>query len=422
MNSSSIAATNRSSALSNELRDIDPAIASLRTRISGLGAGLFDIEQSPALPLASGSTYAGLTEKTVGAVQSALRELWVGYPRLVAAMETIETVRGTSDSLRSGERDTLRSLLAEGHAELAGKTMEGEHDRLAALLSTAHKNLDVIDLGFSVCATKLGELETLARSAMTSAERTGERINEVSRLAKQLAEQRVIASSDPLGWNGSAAAGIDMQLHTLASELGVVLQTQDQLDDLVASGAKRLDALRLLIANGIVAAAKTKSRMADTDSLPSPLRVSVLDGADGLRTRLGALSMELSVDPRKARQLWILWDRDMNRTESAAHLVLSANAKPIAERDALRGRLDGFEAKAAAVGVVEMSALVQLHRDAMTLLTTPPVSLSACEVAVSAYGQAVGTATAGRLAATDSGSTSGSGHSSRNSKHAKVGK
>jgi hypothetical protein len=407
--------------LGSELRELDSAIASLRSRISGLGAALFDLEQTPALPLASASTYTGLTAKTAEGVRMALAELWLGYPKLVAAMETVEAARGTSDSLRSGERETLRRMLLEGHGELAGKTLEEEHDRLATLLSSARNNLDTIDLGFSACSTTLGELETLARSAMTGAEQTGERVNEVSRLAKQLAEERVSASADPLGWQKSAAAGIGIQLHALASELGVVLQTQDQLDQLVIDAAKRLDALRVLIANGIAVAAKAKSRMAETDSLPSPLRISVVDGADGLRDRLSLVGAQVAIDRRKARQLWMLWDRDMNSTESAANLVLSANAKPITERDALRGRLDGFEAKAAAAGLVEMSALVQLHRDATTLLTTPPVSLSACERAVSTYGHAVSSAISERSnSKTNPGSGSGDGSDTAN--HAKVGK
>jgi hypothetical protein len=384
--------------LTNELRSLDPAIASLRSKISGLGAALFDLEQTPALPLASGSSYIGSTAKTAKAMQAALGELWLGYPKLVAAMEAVETARGTDDSLRSHERDSLRALLVSGHGELAGKTLEEEHDRLNALLATARKNLETIDFGFAACATTLGELDALARSAMTSAEQTGERVNEVARLTKQLAEQRVSAAADPLGWQSAGANGIATQLRALATELGVVLQTQDRLDEYVVEGAKRLDGLRLLIANGIAAAAKARSRMADTGALPAPLRVSVLDGADGLRNRLRGVGEALDTEPRRARQLWTLWDRDMSSIEATAASVLQRNAQPIAERDGLRGRLDGFEAKAASAGVVELSSLVVLHRQAMALLTTPPVSLGACEAAVTNYGQAVSGAIAQRSA------------------------
>lgn len=376
---------------------LDSAILSLRSRISGLGAALFDLEQNPALPLASGSSYTGVTARTAGEMKVALADLWLWYPRLVAEMETVETARGTSDSLRSHDREALRDLLFEGRSALAGNTFEQEQDRLSNLLTEARKHLDAIDHGFAACATALSELETLARSAMASAEQTGERVNEVSRLTRQLNDQRANAASDPLGWQGaSAAAGIGAQLRTVASELGVVLQTQDRLDELVVDGTKRLDTLRLLIANGIAAAAKTKSRMADTDSLPSPLRVSVLDGSDGLRNRLALVGEALDSDPRKARQLWMLWDRDMSATEANATAILQSNVKPIVERDGLRGRLDGFEAKAAAAGVVEIAALVKQHRDATALLTTPPVSLGACESAVTAYGQAVSAAVAER--------------------------
>jgi phage FluMu protein gp41 len=383
--------------MSSELSVLDPAVSSLRSRISGLGAALFDLEQNPALPLASGASYSGLTAKTAGEMKAALADLWLGYPKLVAEMETVDTARGTSDSLRSHDREALRDLLFEGRGALAGNTLEQEQERLSNLLVSARKHLDAIDFGFASCATALSELETLARSAMTSAEQTGERVNEVSRLTKQLSDQRANAASDPLGWQGaSAAAGIGAQLRTLASELGVVLQTQDRLDELVVDGATRLDALRLLIANGIAAAAKTKSRMADTGSLPAPLRVSVLDGVDGLRNRLAVVGEALDADPRRARQLWTLWDRDMSTTEANAKAILQSNAQPIADRDGLRGRLDGFEAKAAAAGVVEIAELVKQHRDATALLTTPPVSLGACELAVTAYGRAVSAAIADR--------------------------
>jgi phage FluMu protein gp41 len=375
---------------SSELSVLDPAISSLRSRISGLGAALFDLEQNPALPLASGANYTGLTAKIAGEIKVALADLWLGYPKLVAEMEAVETARGTSDSLRSHDREALRLLVVEGRTSLAGNTLEQEHDRLNNLLVVARKHLDVIDDGFATCATALSELEALARSAMTSAEQTGERANEVSRITKQLNDQRANAAADPLGWQGaSATAEIGTQLRAIASELGVVLQTQDRLDELVVEGAKRLDTLRLLIANGIAAAAKAKSRMADTDTLPAPLRISVLDGVEGLRHRLALVGAALDADPRKARQLWTLWDRDMSATQANATSVLQCNAQPIAERDSLRGRLDGFEVKAAAAGVVENPTLVQLHREATALLTTPPVSLRACEIAVGAYGQAV---------------------------------
>lgn len=369
---------------------LDPAISLLCSRISGLGAALFDLEQNPALPLASGSNYSGVTAKTAGDMKVALADLWLGYPKLVAEMEAVETARGTSDSLRSNDREALRVLLVDGHTSLAGNTLDQEQHRLNNLLVVARNHLDAIDDGFATCATTLSELDNLARSAMTSAEQTGERVNEVSRLTKQLNDQRANASSDPLGWQGaSAAAEIGTQLRTIASELGVVLQTQDRLDELVVEGAERLDALRLLIANGIAAAAKAKSRMADTDALPAPLRVSVLDGVEGLRHRLALVGVALHAEPRKARQLWTLWDRNMSATEANATTVLQRNTQPIAERDALRGRLDGFEVKAAAAGVVENSSLVQLHREATALLMTPPVSLRTCEVAVGAYGHAV---------------------------------
>jgi hypothetical protein len=381
--------SSNSSVLTNELRSLDPALASLRSRISGLGAALFDLEQTPALPLASGSSYTGVTAQTAAAMQTALSELWTGYPKLVAAMEAVESLRGTEDSLRSSDREALRELLVGAHGDLGGNTLQQEHDRLSAVLTSARKHLEIIDFGFASCATTLAELDSLANSALSSAEQTGERVNEVARLIKQLAEQRVSAAADPLGWQTSNASSLESQLRTLAVELGVVLQTQDALDELVLSGQRRLDILRVTIANGIAAAAKARSRMANTDSLPAPLRVSVLDGADGLRSRLDVVRASLGTDSRRARQLWTLWDRDMSALEANASLVLQSNTQPIAERDALRGRLDGFEAKAAAAGVVETSSLVHLHREAMSLLTTPPVSLIAAEAAVGAYALAV---------------------------------
>jgi hypothetical protein len=46
--------------------------------------------------------------------------------------------------------------------------------------------------------------------------------------------------------------------------------------------------------------------------------------------------------------------------------------------------------------VVEIAELVKQHRDATALLTIPPVSLGACELAVTAYGRAVSAAIADR--------------------------
>jgi hypothetical protein len=69
--------------------------------------------------------------------------------------------------------------------------------------------------------------------------------------------------------------------------------------------------------------------------------------------------------------------------------VVAANRRPLARRNELRGLLESYRAKAAALGRAEDPELDELHRSAREVLWSAPCDLEAADLRVRRYVEAI---------------------------------
>ena len=81
------------------------------------------------------------------------------------------------------------------------------------------------------------------------------------------------------------------------------------------------------------------------------------------------------------------WRRQAAAARDASWRAAAAQRALVATRDELRGRLDAYRSKAAALGRVEAPRLAELHRRARDVLYTAPTDLSIAGELVDAYRQ-----------------------------------
>ena len=177
----------------------------------------------------------------------------------------------------------------------------------------------------------------------------------------------------------------------LAIPVAVAAESVAQLRDAVAGldaatacardAEQRLAALREAIeaAAAAVAAAAAEQTRARSRVLPGPAAVP----ADDLGAELDAVRSDADRARAAASGDWAATDRRLAALETRAR-ALQRTAEAAAEterglvdeRDALRGRLTAFQAKAVAVGLAEDPDLETAHRRALDELYSAPCDLA----------------------------------------------
>jgi hypothetical protein len=79
------------------------------------------------------------------------------------------------------------------------------------------------------------------------------------------------------------------------------------------------------------------------------------------------------------------WRRQVQECRDDALAVARRSRSMIAERDELRARLDGYRAKAAALGLLEDPAVVSAYERARSILHTAPTDIDVARDLVVAY-------------------------------------
>jgi hypothetical protein len=195
--------------------------------------------------------------------------------------------------------------------------------------------------------------------------------------------------ADPLTFaaNGPTTAQLRQATADLAADIATAtshLRTESGLRDAyperIAVLQGDIDALAMEESETAAAFARATEKIAAT-GLPA-----VPDAADVLRARIAEL------DALHAQQQWRRLADDVDTLRSAiaraterARELRGAADGLIARRDELRGRLEGYRAKAATYRLDEHDQLGPMHAKARTLLYTAPCDLPAATKAVVGY-------------------------------------
>lgn len=364
------------------------ALGDLRAGVSRMADALFRLDTAPELALVrDGSAMVGQSAVLAGEATARLRSAWELYPVLTSAVDALEeAVAGRREAeaerllgpsgvaLPDGTSTSPVALLASLEDDL--EAAQESAGRLAAAWRDTVPRLDRASATLAMVEARASDLGV-----------GGPDVVQARSLLSDLVRQ---SAADPLGIDpGPAERAVERARARVES---LVEQRASLPADL--EGARRMLAeISGAIDAGRHALAATRSRIAGPSGTLEPLDPALLDaGPSALRPWLGRL------EAAAAAGNWVTaapgldqWQQEADRLLHRARAVLAANQAPLAHRNDLRGLLDGFRAKAGAVGRAESPTLTALYRAGRDALYTVPCHLDTAEARVRDFVAAVNT-------------------------------
>ena len=391
-------------------RDAERALARERERYSTMSVNLLDLADDPTCRLLAGAPLRGITREAWAAAESALNSAWAHMGAYQEALEEADAIFRGRPRPGSDDLGRLRRLLSQASVSQAAEippaqreaagpatatrttslaqlssAMEAEYKQVANVVAAVGEVWQVVDARAGQLAADLeqGVDEVWHGSAAAAAELLGERLGRI----------RAVAQSDPLslcpGW--PAPGPVDTaQLEDLRRDLEQLRSEAEDLRRLREHGADRLTRLRAQLeeveAAESDAAARRKHALSRVlADLPAPP-----DAAPALRRRLGA------AEALHRQRSWTAFgtalsdlETSVAAAETSAHEAAERAAALLAERDRLRGRLAGYQARARRLGVIEEPAISTLFRRVQVQLWTAPCDLRAAADAIERFRRSI---------------------------------
>jgi chromosome segregation ATPase len=199
-------------------------------------------------------------------------------------------------------------------------------------------------------------------------------------LADDLAERLV---SDPASVSAQDGSNLDLQVANAAKQMATLRTGHDNLDaDLNATEAL-LASLRVLRARAEAARIEALAKIVDPQGLVRLPDESLLDGPDGMASRLDELFANAATAAwTQKRSLLDAWLNSARKLEAQLIRAGDANRAPLEARNELRGRLRAYSAKIAAMGRAEDIDLTNVVDRARSELYTAPTDLAAADAAL----------------------------------------
>ncbi|HEX2047939.1 MAG TPA: hypothetical protein VHF27_09250 [Acidimicrobiales bacterium] len=351
----------------------------LRDGITRLAQKLYEIDASPELALVRERDQLVGRSKTAAEEAGTLVDgLWTRYPQLTEAGERLDAALGR------GNRNEVASLLQTTGASALLRSLEADAERASALvqqLGTAWRN----------AVPRLDALRARLGTAAATADTLGMPGDPELAAARTVVDDVTArAAADPLGAEIDDAERLVQRVEDRLSELA---RTKASIgSDLDASDA-RLEQIAQLIAAGHGAREVAEDRIVDPRGLVPPLEPAELDTGDkALRPWLARIRAQARAGawPAAAGALE-QWREEADALHARADAVARANRAPLERRNDLRGLLDAFRAKAAALGLAEDPVLTERYRSAREALYAYRCDVRRAETLVREYGRAIDT-------------------------------
>ena len=391
-------------------RDAELALTRERERYAAISVNLFDLADDPTCRLLAGASLGGATREAWAAAEAALNSAWAhlgAYQEALAEAEAIFRERPRPGSARLSRLQRLLSQsavpqsaveippaerAAAGPATATRTTslaqlsaaMESDYKQVASLVGTVDKVWQVVDAYAGPLA---------ADFELAVEEDWHERADAAGLLRERLHAIRVAARSDPLALRPDwpAPGPVDTaQFEELRRDLDRLRSEIEELRGLREHSGERLKQLRaqleLLEAAESGAAARRRHALSRVVAdLPAPP-----SAATALRRRLAAAE-ELHRQRSWTALGTALGDLEICVT-AAGKVAREAGERAsalLAERDRLRGRLSGYQARARRLGVIEEPAISLLFQEVEVRLWTAPCDLRAAAGAVELFRQSI---------------------------------
>ena len=351
--------------------------ADVRDGITRLAQTLYQIDSSPELALVRDrDQLRGRSAKVAEEAGGLVDGLWTRYPQLTEAGERLD------GAMSSGDRQAVQNLLQRDGTAALLRTLEADAQRastLIAQLGTAWRN----------AVPRLDALRGRLAKAAETAEALGMPGDPELAAARTVVDDVTAqATADPLGAQIDDAERLVQRVEERLSDLA---KTRASIGSDLDAAEARLGELATLIAAGHGARKAAEGRIVDPGGLVTPLDPAELDTGDrALRPWLHRLKAQARAGawPAAAQGL-AQWQDEAAALRSRADAVARANRAPLERRNDLRGLLEAFRAKAAALGLAEDPALTKLYRSAHEALYAYRCDVRHAETLVREYGRAI---------------------------------
>ena len=365
---------------------IDRELASRTKEVAAMSATLIELDSHPGLEHVRRYPPTGVTAQRWAVIEKELAELWEDLGRVTSILDSARMVRARRSNVDDDDRAELTRLLfgrplevSRRRIPLAQRTITGPAetvesvgladvvDRMRADYPAVAEFFDSVDRVNSLVAERLAPLQR--------------RLDEAGAAGpKEIADLLAVSATDPLSLTTQEVeqriSAIADSIASRSAELAELAALQANWPDAIAATTLQLDALR----DATHQAAQIRAR-AEQTVVAGPLPVHP-DAEPALRAGLRSIT---TPDPAALRSL---------RRQIEAALRVVREDEQLAQglldrRSELKGRLTGYQAKAARLGLGEDPDLLASSRIAAGLLSRPPCDLRAVTRAITDYQQMI---------------------------------
>jgi len=386
------------------LTALDERLQALGLVAERVAANLLDLEQDPTRRLLDTASLTGSTAASWAEANETLRSLWQCYTHVIGVLDHARSVRDASDtpdaataaqlsmlldgpavSIDLGTRPIHeRSLLGErGNVERLSvdetiARMAGGFDRIRTVIGSAARTWHELAPRLTTAREHIDALRALDGPCRAPGNDGSDA------LATRIGTTVVQAMADPLSVTEADVQAIEREV--------VVLADERRSDDAFARefAARMSDAHRLLDETRLAAAdadtvARTVAPKFITEELPA-----LDDEPASLATALAAVESLVSQHQwSAARRALECWSERAATLRAVSVGVAERGKRALDHRNSLRGRLDACQAKAHALGLVEVAALDEIYRQAQAALYHAPTDLDRAGELVHEYHNAL---------------------------------
>ncbi|MBB2943978.1 hypothetical protein FB565_003707 [Actinoplanes lutulentus] len=377
----------------------DIELERLESAVAAMAANLVELDENPDRKELGATRLTGQTAIAWADAEDALAQLWQGHRRLGELIAEARALRGARrvdaaafTRLILGGSITLSTStvpLAQRGLTGAGQvsTVCSPGDLLAAMESAFATAVDVVSQAGDRWRRLLpGAADAAAALAHARALGSGPLLDDANRL---LGTFTGTLASDPL----SADPAILARVRDLITRADAERTSATELRAWLEQRLRDARTLTAEIGTALRAADAARHLAAGRFPEPKIAAVRVTDPQTELAAieALAAAGQWALIAPRLAQ-----WNRQANERLAALRAAAAHNTGLLAERGELRGRLDGYRAKALRRGLGEDAVLTPLAEAARAALYEAPCDLTVARAAVGAYQEALSTTIAAR--------------------------
>ena len=386
-----------------DLADLDRALDHLRRATERAGANLLELDQSSSRALLAAARLEGLSAERWAEAEEALAGLFQSYTALSGVADAAVVARGTGSFVSASRRAQVEQLVLGPSVELPERAVPMAERDLVSGSRVLHRctpdellasMAQPFALARSVIVTAAetwetgGPLVQSVRARLVDASEDGDLGGgpggraELERRLDTL-EHRLL--TDPLAFDAAAVEALGAEVDGVVATADGARRVRDEFEAELAAAQSRLAELGRSTADVLRAHEDAGARVVD---VPPPPTIPC-EALDGELHRVAALAADgdwVSVQAELAG-----WSRrvDQHRHDVDQHRKELDDL--LEQRRQLRGRLDAYTAKSAALGCVEDEVLEELRRQAEGLLYQAPIDLVRAEAGLRRYQEALDT-------------------------------